>query len=357
MTSARLAEHKEAADRAGLRYVTDGVSGIRRKRVGGGWAYYMPDGALIKDRATRKRLNSLAIPPAWTQVWICPDPDGHIQATARDARGRKQYRYHQAYRRRRERRKFEQLVPFGEALGELRAVVDRDLRRPRLDRERVLAAVISLLELTYIRIGNEAYARDNHSYGLTTLRCSHVDVEGAHLRLHFRGKGGKLTEVDCCDPRLARVVRRCQELPGQHLFQYEDDEGSVAHVASTDVNDYLRDITGLDATAKTFRTWGATLMAAERLAVLDPPTSTRETTRVVNDTVREVAAELGNTLAVCRASYVHPIVLESFENGTLPEMWDAGPTRSRRKVTAAERKLLHVLTAAGSGAATGSRER
>jgi DNA topoisomerase-1 len=290
------------------------------------------------------RIRALAIPPAWTDVWICADPNGHVQATGRDARGRKQYRYHPAYRRRRERKKFDQLVPFGQSLGELRAAVDRDLRRPQLDRARVLAAIISLLELTYVRIGNEAYARENRSYGLTTLRSSHVDIDGSHLRLHFRGKGGKWTDVSCCDPRLARVVRRCQELPGQQLFQYQDSDGAIAHITSTDVNDYLRDISGLDATAKTFRTWGATLMAAELLADLEPPASPRVATRIVNETLREVAAELGNTLAVCKASYVHPVVPESFENGALHDAWDKGPTRTRNRVTAGERKLLRLLS-------------
>src|SRR3954453_11456135 len=307
----------------GLHHVCDErVPGIRRLGAPGKFRYVRADGRKVKDAAELARIKSLVIPPAWTDVWICSDPQGHIQATGRDARGRKQYRYHPVYRRRRERRKFDQLVPFGQALGELRAEVDRDLRHPRLDRERVLAAVISLLQLTYIRIGNEAYARDNGSYGLTTLRCSHVDVDGSQLRLHFRGKGGKWTDVTCCDPRLARVVRRCQELPGQQLFQYEDDDGSTVHLTSTDVNDYLREITGLDATAKTFRTWGATLMAAEMLADVEPPASERAATRVANDVLRDVAAQLGNTLAVCRASYVHPLVLDSFASGALQEVWE-----------------------------------
>ena len=297
----------------------------------------------VRNDRELARIRALAIPPAWTDVWICADPNGHIQATGRDARGRKQYRYHAADRRRRDRRKFDQLVPFGTSLGGLRVAIDRDLRRPQLDRQRVLAAIVSLLEQTYIRIGNEAYARENQSFGLTTLRSSHVDVDGTHLRLHFRGKGGKWTDVSCCDARLARVVRRCQELPGQHLFQYEDADGTVAHVTSTDVNDYLREITGLDATAKTFRTWGATLMAAELLAAVQPPASAQAATRVANDILRDVAAELGNTLAVCRASYVHPVVLDSFESGTLHTVWQEGPARSRKRVTAPERKLLRLL--------------
>jgi len=300
----------------------------------------------VRNGRDLDRINSLAIPPAWTDVWICADPHGHIQATGRDARGRKQYRYHPAYRLRRERRKFDQLVPFGESLGQLRAAVDRDLRRPQLSRERVLAAVTSLLQVTYVRIGNAAYARDNRSYGLTTLRCSHVDVDGSQLRLHFRGKGGKWIDVTCCDPRLARVVRRCQELPGQQLFQYEDAGGATAHVTSTDVNDYLREITGLDATAKTFRTWGATLTAAEMLADVEPPASERAATRAANEVLRDVASRLGNTLAVCRASYVHPTVLETFASGALHETWHTGPTRARNRVTAAERRLLLLLSSA-----------
>ena len=302
----------------------------------------------VRSGRDLERIKALAIPPAWTDVWICADPNGHIQATGRDARGRKQYRYHPAFRQRRERRKFDQLVPFGKSLSDLRAALDRDLRQNQLGRERVLAAVVSLLELTYVRVGNEAYARENRSYGLTTLKCSHVDVEGSRLKMHFRGKGGKWLDVSCCDARLARVVRRCQELPGQQLFQYENGDGGVAHVTSTDVNDYLRDVTGLDATAKTFRTWGATLMAAEHLAILDPPASEREATRVANDVLRDVAAELGNTLAVCRASYVHPVVLETFATGQLHDQWQAGPTRARKRVSAAERKLLRVLAAASA---------
>jgi len=327
-----------------LVHVSDDEPGIQR--VGTSKFRYVRQTTRKQVRSERDltRIRALAIPPAWTDVWICPDPNGHIQATGRDARGRKQYRYHNAYRQRRERRKFDQLVPFGESLGQLRAVVDRDLRRPRLDRVRVLAAVTTLLEATYLRIGNEAYARENRSYGLTTLRCSHVDVDGTQLRLRFRGKGGKWADVSCCDARLARVVRRCQDLPGQNLFQYEDSDGSVGRITSTDVNDYLREISGFEATAKTFRTWGATLMAAERLASVEAPSSPRDAAMVVNEQLREVAAQLGNTLAVCKASYVHPTVVDTFESGALPDIWQQGPARARNRVSAAERKLLNLLS-------------
>ncbi len=300
----------------------------------------------VRDPEVLDRIRALAIPPAWTNVWICSDPYGHIQATGRDARGRKQYRYHAVFRQKRERRKFSQLVPFGESLSGLRKAVDADLRRRSLERERVLAAVIGLLERTYVRVGNEAYARTNRSFGLTTLRCKHVDVEGSRLRLQFNAKGGKWMDVSCCDARLARVVRRCQELPGQALFQYIDESGEVARVSSTDVNEYIREVSGFDATAKTFRTWGATLMAAQLLSSVEPPASERATKAAINESIRSVADRLGNTPAVCKASYVHPVILSSFERGTLPELWTAGPTRARNHVSADERRLLHVLEAA-----------
>jgi DNA topoisomerase-1 len=297
----------------------------------------------VTDARVLDRIRSLAIPPAWTDVWICRDPAGHIQATGRDAKGRKQYRYHPSFRQRRERRKFGQLIPFGEALGDLRRAVDADLRRRSLERERVIAAVVGLLERTYVRVGNESYARTNGSYGLTTLRCKHVDVEGSRLRLQFNAKGGKWVDVSCCDARLARVVRRCQELPGQHLFQYVDESGATVPVCSTDVNDYIRAVSGFDATAKTFRTWGASLLAAQTLSVLEPPASAKAATAAIKESVALVAEQLVNTPAVCKASYIHPVVLQSFEKGTLPDLWASGPSRARNRVIADERRLLHVL--------------
>jgi DNA topoisomerase-1 len=326
-----------------IAYVRDDQPGIRR--LGSKRFRYVDAQGRPVPAKTVARISALAIPPAWTNVWICPDPDGHIQATGRDARGRKQYRYHDGFRSRRERAKFRDLIPFGEALGGLRARVDADLRHSGLGRERVLAAVVSLMEQTFIRVGNESYAKTNKTFGLTTLRCRHVDVTGSSLHLHFTGKGGKDFDIACCDARLARVARRCQDLPGQLLFQYLDENGNPSPVTSTDLNAYVREVTGLDATAKTFRTWGATSLAAQAFVGADPPSSQAEFGRVVNETLRPVAAALGNTVAVCRNSYVHPTVLRRYEAGTLSALWDAGPNRAANGVTVAERRLLHVLRA------------
>lgn len=318
-----------------ISFVRDDEPGIRR--VGSKRFRYVDASGRTITNGEVARIKSLAIPPAWTDVWICPDPSGHIQATGRDAKGRKQYRYHPSFRQRRERVKFQGLVPFGESLGALRAQVDRDLRAGALSRERVLAAVVALMERTYVRVGNENYARANKTFGLTTLRCKHVDVEGQRLRMRFVAKGGKEVDIECCDARLARVIRRCQDLPGQLLFQYLGDDGP-SPVTSQDLNAYLREATGLDATAKTFRTWGATLMAAEVFAALEPGAS-------INQALRPVADRLHNTVAVCRNSYVHPAVIRRYEDATLPALWAEGPSRSANRVTANERKLLHVLTA------------
>lgn len=326
---------------ATLSFVRDDGPGIRRKGKKR-FAYVTPSGREV-SRADRDRIVSLAIPPAWTDVWICPDADGHIQATGRDARGRKQYRYHPAYRRRRENAKFRNLVEFGEGLGALRKQIDKDLRSPALSRERILAAIVSLLDRTYVRVGNESYARSNKTFGLSTLRCRHVDVHGETLRLHFTGKGGKEFDVACCDGRLARVVRRCQELPGQVLFQYVDDDGSARPVTSTEINEYLRDAVGADVTAKSFRTWGASLLAAQGLSNLEVPDSDAALRRVEKAALQPVADQLGNTVAVCRASYVHPKVLRAFEAGTLATHW-AKPTRAAGGLVADERRLLRLLT-------------
>ncbi|MEY2396968.1 MAG: topoisomerase [Actinomycetota bacterium] len=323
-----------------ISYVRDDQPGITRR--GKKRFRYVDMTGREVDNGERRRIESLAIPPAWTNVWICPDPAGHIQATGRDAKGRKQYRYHSTFRQRRESAKFRDLAPFGEALGKLRKQVDADLRHPALTRDRVVAAIVSLMEQTYVRVGNHGYARTNKTYGLTTLRVNHVEVSGGHLHLNFVGKGGKEVDVTCCDSRLARVVRRCQDLPGQNLFQYLNDDGPCA-VSSTDVNDYLRAATGLDATAKTFRTWGASLMAAQAFAPLDPPQSPTEFGRVVNETLKPVAQALNNTVTVCRNSYVHPTVLRRYEDGTLGDLWASGPSRAAHGNSADERRLLVVL--------------
>ena len=325
-----------------ITFVRDDGPGIRRqgrKR----FKYVDAKGREVPDEVAQ-RIRALAIPPAWTDVWICPDENGHIQATGRDARGRKQYRYHDAYRSRRERHKFNRLAEFGQALGTIRTRVDADLRQSQLSRERVIAAVIRLLDQTYIRVGNSRYAKENKSFGLTTLRCKHVHVEGKSLHLNFIGKGGKEFDVTCCDGRLARVVRRCKDLPGQALFQYVNGDGAPHPIGSGDVNDYLREIADIDATAKTYRTWGASLLAAEAFASIETPESERELRGVVKATLEPVAATLGNTVAVCRASYVHPKVLTMFEKGTIQEKWAAGPKRAAGGLSASERKLLALLT-------------
>ena len=337
MSSPRAAEHRRAAQRAGLRYVTDGVSGIRRKRAGSGWSYYAPGGALITDSRMRKRLNGLAIPPAWTQVWICPDPDGHIQATARDARGRKQYRYHPQYREARDRSKFKRMLEFSEVLPHLRERIERDLRAENLSRRQLFATVVRLLDKTLIRVGNDEYARENRSYGLTTLRRRHVTVDGTMLRFSFRGKSGVEHTIAVADPRLAKIVQRCRELPGEELFQYVDAKGKRQLVTSDDINAYLREITGRDITAKDFRTWGGTMLAAVELRRMGEAASRREADRNIVAAVDAVAARLGNTRAVCRKYYVHPALLHAYLMGeTVPE---APPMpRGRRERGAALRR-------------------
>jgi DNA topoisomerase-1 len=276
-------------------------------------------------------------------VWICADPDGHLQATGRDARGRKQYRYHPDFREERERSKFDELVVFGEALGGLRSAIDEDLSRTGLCAERVVALVVSLLECTYVRVGNEAYASSNGTYGLTTLRPRHVSIHGSTADIRFVGKGGRKHRLSIEDPKACRLIRRCQELPGQFLFHYKDEDDEVRPVTSTDVNDYLRAHTGVDATAKTFRVWGGTLMAAAGFAALSPPRNERQRRAAVKTVVERVSDELRNTPAVARASYIHPQVIESYERGTLPRLWSAGPSRDGRGLIAEERKLLHLL--------------
>jgi DNA topoisomerase-1 len=301
---------------AGLRHSTDRDAGITRRRSGRGFSYRRPNGRLVRDDATLERIRKLAIPPAWTDVWICPAPNGHLQATGRDARGRKQYRYHAAYRRRREAAKYERLITFAKALPAIRERVDADLARPGLPREKVLAAVVRLLELTLIRVGNDEYARLNRSFGLTTMRNRHATIRGSALRFRFRGKSGQQHEVSLRDRRLAALVRRCRDLPGQELFQYEDEDGETVDVQSDDVNEYLRDVAP-DVTAKDFRTWAGTVLAYRALRALDAPTTDAEGRRNVLSAIRETADRLGNSAAVCRQAYVHPIVVEAYLDGRL----------------------------------------
>jgi DNA topoisomerase-1 len=336
-----------SADEAGLRYVTDASPGIRRRRAGRGFSYIGPDGERIEDAEHVAWIKSLAIPPAWTDVWICTSRRGHLQATGRDARGRKQYRYHPDWRAVRDEAKYGRMIAFGQALPAIRERVDADLRRHGLPRERVLAAVVRLLEKTRMRIGNEEYARDNRSYGLTTLRDHHAEVGTTRIRFRFRSKGGKVSDVELTDARLARLVTRCQELPGQELFAYLDADGEVRSIGSSDVNDYLREITGQDFTAKDFRTWSGTVLAAWALEELQAVDSESQAKRNVVRAVEQVAEWLGNTPAVSRRSYVHPAVIDAYLDGDVVR--DARQTAERKlredlgRLTPQEAAVLALL--------------
>ena len=312
-------EAEEVAREAGLLYVTDARPGITRRRAGRGWSYRAPDGTLLRDGKTLARIRGLAIPPAWSDVWISPRVSGHVQATGRDARGRKQYRYHARWRATRDEAKYDRTIAFAEALPAIRARVEADLGLRGLPRDKVLAAIVRLLEVTFIRVGNAEYARDNRSYGLTTLRDKHAVIEGSEVTFKFRGKSGRDHKVDIRDRRLATIVRRCQELPGQELFQYIDEEGQVQDVSSTDVNEYLRQVTGQTFTAKDFRTWAGTVLAAQALRALDGsvPGTERELRSNVVRAVEQVAQSLGNTPTVCRQCYVHPAIIEAYLDGAI----------------------------------------
>ena len=306
-----------AAKRARLRHVRDDRPGITRHNARNGFDYRAPDGALIGDVATLRRIKSLVIPPAWTDVWICPHPNGHVQATGRDARGRKQYRYHPRWRETRDETKYGKMLLFSRVLPLIRRRVAADLRRPGLPRERVLAAIVRLLELTLFRIGNVEYSKANKSFGLTTLRDRHVQIEGDHIRLCFRGKSGVQHEGDINDRRLARIIKNCRDLPGYELFQYLDDDGHRHAVDSADVNDYLREISGEDVTAKDFRTWAGTNLAAIALQQFEAFDSEAKRRRAILRAVEHVAKHLGNTVAVCRKCYIHPAIFEGYLDGSL----------------------------------------
>ena len=307
------------AETAGLRYVTDARPGIRRRRCGRGFSYRRVDGSPLTDELVLDRIRTLAIPPAWTDVWICPQANGHLQATGRDARGRKQYRYHPQWREVRDAAKYDRVTEMGRALPRIRERVTEHLGRPGMPREKVLAAVVQLLDDTLMRVGNSEYARLNESFGATTIRNHHVRVRGSSVLFTFRGKSGKQHELKVVDRRLARIVRRCQDLPGQELFAYLDEDGTARDVGSQDVNDYLREIAGDDRfSAKDLRTLGGTVLAARALAEADPPESTTEAKASIADAVRQVAHELGNTPAVARSAYIHPAVIDAYTDETLP---------------------------------------
>jgi DNA topoisomerase I len=311
----------ESARAAGLRYVSDRSPGIRREMNSLGWVFKGPDGARISDEDTLARIRKLAIPPAWTDVWICPSPKGHLQATGRDARGRKQYRYHARWREVRDETKYDRMIAFGEALPAIRARTDSDLALPGLQRAKVLATVVQLLEKTLIRVGNDEYARENNSFGLTTMRDRHVKVNGSTVRFAFRGKSGRRHAIDVRSRRLAAIVKRCRDLPGYELFQYVDDDGERQVIDSSDVNQYLREITGEDFTAKDFRTWAGTVLAARALGELPSETATEAKKNLVK-AIEAVAGLLGNTKSVCRKCYIHPAVIDAYLDRSLLETLD-----------------------------------
>lgn len=304
----------EAAEEAGLRYVSDDQPGYTRKAKGDDFEYFDLDGKPIRDEQRLLRIKRLAIPPAWTDVWICPTANGHLQATGRDARRRKQYLYHERWREVRDENKYERMALFGETLPKIRRRVEADLKLPGLPRNKVLATVVRLLDRSFIRVGNPEYARENKSFGLTTMKDRHVDVKGSKLRFRFRGKSGIKHEVDLTDRRVAKIILKLQDLPGQELFQYLDDEGEIRNVTSQDVNDYLREITGEDFTAKDFRTWAGTVLAAMALHAVGGFTTKKEAKANVKDAIGAVAEILRNTPAICRKCYIHPAVLEAYLN-------------------------------------------
>jgi len=334
-------EARAAAEGAGLRYASDQRPGITRRRSGSGFSYRAPDGTTVRSARTRERIAALAVPPAWTDVWINTDPNGHLQATGRDQRGRKQYRYHERWRQVRDADKYDALVEFGHGLVALRAEVDRDLRRPGLPPERVLALVVRLLDDTLVRIGNVEYACDNDTYGLTTLRRRHVEVTPSTAVFEFTGKGGHEHDVTISDRRLARIVARCREIGGHELFTYLDEDEKPVPVTSTEVNVYLRRITGSDVTAKDFRTWGGTVVATETLAGLPLPDDDRSVEANVLVAVDAAAEALRNTRTVCRNCYLHPAVLESYRSGDLEKHWRRSRTTERMR--RAERATLSIL--------------
>jgi DNA topoisomerase-1 len=302
---------------AGLRYVDGSRPGIRRIRRGTGFRYIGPDGRVLRDRQELERIRSLVVPPAWRDVWICATRFGHIQAVGWDAKGRKQYRYHALYREVRDQAKFSRMIVFGTVLAVIRQRALADLKRPGLPREKVLAAVVRLLEMTYMRVGNVEYVKENESFGLTTLRNRHVQISEAKLHFEFKGKSGQRQLVELTDRKLARIVRECQELPGYELFQYVDESGQRCVVDSSDVNAYLREIAGEEFTAKDFRTWGGTVLAARELAAAGPCRSDTEGKRKIVSAVKNVAAQLGNRPATCRKYYIHPAMFDAYADGSL----------------------------------------
>jgi DNA topoisomerase I len=338
---------KEAARRAGLRYVSDQAPGVARRKKGQSFSYIRPTGRTVRDARTLARIRALVIPPAWRDVWICTDPKGHLQVTGRDARGRKQYRYHPRWHEVRDQTKYDKLVSFAHALPRIRRRVAKHLRLRGLPREKVLAAVVKLLETTLVRVGNDEYAKQNNSFGLTTMRDRHADVTRSRVRMEFNGKSGVGHEIDVRDPRLAKIVRECQELPGQELFQYVDDHGEVHDIGSSEVNDYLREISGEDFTAKDFRTWAGTTLAAQALREFEDFDTEASAKRNITKAIERVAKRLGNTKAVCRKCYIHPAVIDSYMErslvATVKERTETELRQSLSRLPAEEAAVLALL--------------
>jgi DNA topoisomerase I len=340
-------QDRDAAALAGLQYVNDSTRGIRREKRGRSFGYVGPDDKAIRDGETLDRIRALVIPPAWKDVWICSSPNGHLQVTGRDARGRKQYRYHSRWREIRDDNKYEKLISFAQSLPRIRRRVTRDLRRKGLPREKVLATVVKLLETTLIRVGNDEYAKSNNSFGLTTMRDRHLKVAGSKISLEFNGKSGINHEIDIRDPKLAKIVRRCQELPGQELFQFVDEKGGVHDVGSADVNEYLRTISGQDFTAKDFRTWAGTALAAQALQEFEDFDTAAAAKRNVTTAIERVAERLGNTKTVCRKCYIHPAVIDAYMDrsliATLKERTESELRGSLSRLPAEEAAVLALL--------------
>ena len=343
---AALPDPIDSARAAGLRYVYDTRPGITRHRTRTGFRYRSPDNKPLRDKDTLARIKSLVIPPAWVDVWICPLPNGHLQATGRDAKGRKQSRYHPDWRKARDQSKYEHMLAFGATLPTIREQVDKHLTLPGLPREKVLATLVRLLETTFIRIGNEAYARENNSFGLTTLRRRHVDINGSRLTFKFKGKSGVEHTINLTDRRLARIVKTCRDIPGYELFEYLDDEGNAHSVDSTSVNDYLREISTENFTAKDFRTWAGTVLAAMTLRDFEPCDTESQLKKNLVEAVKSVSQRLGNTPSVCRKCYIHPAVLEAYLTGAMTTLLaDLKPstTTHPHALRPEEHALMHLL--------------
>jgi DNA topoisomerase-1 len=338
-----IAVEPRTLKQAGLIYVSDEEPGFKRRKVGKQFLFFGVNGARLRDEKTVARIRRLAIPPAYSDVWICRQENGHLQATGRDARGRKQYRYHAGWRMVRDAAKYEKLAEFADKLPALRKQINADLKLDGLPRRKVVAAVVGLLQKSLIRVGNEEYSRANGSYGLTTMRNRHVRVRGKRLEFSFRGKSGKFHEIELDDERLARIVRRCQELPGQQLFCFRSDEGNIEEIDSNDVNDYIREIAGPDFSAKYFRTWAGTLLAARALSATDAAESKADEKSRIASAIADVAQQLGNTPSVCRTSYVHPIVIEAYAEGSLSLPPPLPPSRRPKTALSPEEKALRRL--------------